>query len=153
MEYDKFVCSQCLEDVALQNFIRNNATTKICSYCDTQYPTKKCTSVEEVAKYIETCLLTEYEDPVEHVPYETKEGGYQAVVHDAYEILDSIEPIHSLGGNLFDDLVSIIGDSLWTKDYFDPCTTLPKRTAEAVKSSPLPPLKKRKSLSDALSGY
>jgi hypothetical protein len=117
---DKYVCVNCFDDYALKNFIKLSATHKICSYCNKKYKTNKCVKLEDIITYILECIMTEWEDPAESFPYESKEGGYQGNTYDTYDLLLDQEPIMTIHQELFNDIHSSYNNGLWGRNFFLP---------------------------------
>ena len=69
---ERYVCRQCVADPFLIEKLDESSEEKACSYCGTTPSADLVVLLDEIADY----LATEYEDPVESMPYDSKEGGY-----------------------------------------------------------------------------
>ena len=68
---------------------------------------------EEQIRRMRTWFLDNYEDPVEHCPYESAEGGYQFIAggpHDPHRVLEA-----EFGEKYSDSAIKILADELWTQ--------------------------------------
>ncbi|MEA2080401.1 MAG: HEPN-associated N-terminal domain-containing protein [Pseudomonadota bacterium] len=111
------VCAKCFEDEDIVDFIEDYDGPPGCSYCEcNDAPT---VPLEDVAEHMRGCLLQFYSFAADHLPYESREGGYQGAHWDTAELL-----FEELGfslpqdkeDKLFFDLTSHIGDEVWC-DY------------------------------------
>ncbi len=110
----KWVCKECFEDYALQQFIEENADHEECSFCGTENEEPIAAPLEEVARFIHTRLCHFYDDAAEWLRYETAEGGYQGTTYDTWDILeDVVELPQDDDGSLFQALVDAVGDRTW----------------------------------------
>src|SRR5689334_14770846 len=83
-----FMCARCTGDAELGAFVRENAISMTCSFCNresSRHPIAADADViaQRIANYVED----EWEDAAECVPYESAEGGYQARTLTADELL------------------------------------------------------------------
>lgn len=91
----KFVCAECIDDLELKSFVESNSTEFECSYCgkDVEEVSEGIESepisidVDDLINRIEERLEVDYDDPVNCLPYESREGGWQAsTVWTTYEL-------------------------------------------------------------------
>jgi hypothetical protein len=112
-----YVCQKCLDDKGLKQYICEMASADRCDYCGSEGDDLIAISVADLARHLEKCLLSEYDDAANHLPREGQEGGYLGEHWDTYDLL-SDEVSLSLpndDGQLFDDLRSAVGDRFWSK--------------------------------------
>lgn len=113
---DKYVCAGCFEDYAIKEFIKQTAVEKKCSYCSKKSTVPIAAELEIVVDFICQGINTEWEDPVEDLPYESAEGGYQgARVIDSDELIRyEIEELFNTNEAVLDDIVlSLVGSHDW----------------------------------------
>ncbi|WP_165739423.1 HEPN-associated N-terminal domain-containing protein, partial [Pseudoalteromonas sp. Z1A6] len=112
------ICPDCISEDGIKAFIieNSNVAPSTCSYCNTT--NLKTCDMGIVIGYIYGCIIKEWSDPAEELPYETAEGGYQG------EVLHTSELLWELGvdveyESIHDDIVNSIEQGYWTKtNYF-----------------------------------
>ena len=113
-----YICPDCIQEDGIKEFIIENSTTSVstCSYCnDTN--SKTC-NMDLVVGYIHDCLVTEWTDPAEELPFESAEGGFQGNVIDTHDLLYHAG-INTDDESIIEDISESIHQSHWTKsDYF-----------------------------------
>ncbi|MCK4435484.1 RES domain-containing protein [Candidatus Bathyarchaeota archaeon] len=104
---DKYVCAGCFEDYAIKEFIKETAVEKKCSYCNKKSKVPIAAELEIVVDFICQGINTEWEDPVENLPYESAEGGYQgARVIDSDELIRyEIEELENTDEEVLEDII------------------------------------------------
>lgn len=110
----KYVCTRCLSEPAIQQFIQNNPIHKPCSYCDSA--NRPCSSIDVVTEYILECIATEFESAIYRTPYDGSDGGYQVETFNTYELLYNVAPIEA-HDEVLEDIVSEIGDETWVESF------------------------------------
>ena len=111
---DKYVCSQCFDDEFIEDFIKENAVSKKCSYCGNESNELISADILEVASFIEDGLRSEYKEAVECLPWESAEGGWQGTTYDTYDILTDEIGLES--EELIPDLIHFLPETEWC-DY------------------------------------
>ena len=117
---NKYVCSNCFSDYAIQAFIKDNPDEKSCSFCGARSKDAIAADLGEVIKFIMEGIISEYSNPDdENMAYDSDEGGYLGEVYQTSDIFE--EEIAPTIEN--DDLAADISDSLveqyWCrKDYY-----------------------------------
>lgn len=97
---DESVCYDCFYDDGIKKFIKSNATANCCDFCNKKSSKNNIAmSIDEVTEFIMDSLLSEYDDPGNELPYESREGGYQGETQDLWDLL------------LYDCLIVENGDS------------------------------------------
>jgi hypothetical protein len=86
----KWVCAKCFEDEAIQEFIREQASRKRCTYCSRFARNPIAAEMDDVIEFIAEGINSEYEDAGNGVDYETAEGGYRLATMDSWELLEEI---------------------------------------------------------------
>jgi len=72
---DKHVCAECFDDYAIKEFINENADENKCSYCSNVSDEPIAIALVEVVDFICQGINTEWENPVESMGWESREGG------------------------------------------------------------------------------
>ena len=108
------VCGNCFEHEDLADMIVSYEEVGNCSYCNsTNVPTAP---FEDIAEHIKNCAEANYGKAADQLPYESREGGYQASWSNTHELLvDDIGIIlpNDDNGTLLADLVEALGDEAW----------------------------------------
>jgi len=117
---DKYVCSKCFDDYAICNFIERNAQKPVCDYCGNSSSDKLIAApIDDVIGLIVEGIEFEWGDPNnEGVPWESKEGGWQGKVYDAYEILVDQVELTIENEKLFQDILNSISNRQWCQKNF-----------------------------------
>jgi HEPN/RES N-terminal domain 1/RES domain len=122
---DLYVCGACLRDDALAEFANLNATSTKCEFCGTDLDEPHAASLGDVIEHMEKCISKAYADPADELFYETREGGWQGRVLDAWELMGEVE-FHVESEELFDTVVASFNDQDWCdRDYYR-CTKAEK---------------------------
>lgn len=115
---EKYACQDCVEDEALVAYVSEHAVTNRCEYCGQESDQPIAAPVDGITEVVHSGLSVDHNN-IDHegVPYETREGGWQADALDTSDLLFDEGPISHPG--LFDDLVSSMSDTLWVqRDYW-----------------------------------
>ena len=116
------VCTDCINDSGIQDFIKRNETEGICSFCDDgEYPVAP---LEDIAEHMEESLKYEYDNALEWLYYDHEEGGYIGRTWDPYDLLvGEIEldlPNDDYDGKLLQEIISRLPDITWCEaDPYD----------------------------------
>jgi len=110
---DKYVCGECFEDECVKNFIAGNAVSRRCSYCDRESDQENCAEISDVAEFIQDGLESEFDYAVNCLPFESREGGYQGVTYETYELLTDHAELGFENEALLQDLLGLLPDDLW----------------------------------------
>jgi len=111
------VCSGCIGDYAISEFIQNNAEENYCDYCDRTANRPIALKMEEVLEFINQGVRREWSNPANAgLPYETREGGWQGEVISSYELFGAFSSIDLEIDNqdLLDDIISAFSDQEWS---------------------------------------
>lgn len=113
----KAICPDCLTNLALKALTEDNLEESVCDYCGRRGEAVAC-DTDVVMTRIGESFSTEYTDPVEELPYETAEGGYQGDWFNTHDLVWKIG--EEIGGDAFlADLITAYGDKAWCeRDYF-----------------------------------
>jgi hypothetical protein len=121
LDLDENICSTCIDEVGISNFIINNQDPNIdcCSYCNETEALEgfKACNFGLVVEHIFLSISAEWCDPAKVLPYQSAEGGYQG------EVIDTEELLYYLGVNVDDekiitDIAGCIENGYWCRqDY------------------------------------
>ena len=109
---ERYLCCQCVTDPVLVEKLRESSEDKACSYCGT-IPSADLIVLLDA---IDDCLRAEYEDPNGYLIYDSKEGGYQGIVHYGDELVMDLDP-WSDREDLVEDAAAAFSDNLWCEDH------------------------------------
>ena len=114
----EYVCGDCLQDKGLAAFVSDNAQSKKCDFCGCVREQAHAASLGDVIEHMAECIAEEYTDPANELPYETREGGWQGQVFDAWELMNEIG-VHVDSEELLERIVEAFSDQEWCQqDYF-----------------------------------
>ena len=108
-----------MSDNDLKRFIRDEAVAPSCSFCGRESRKSLIAAdADELVEHIAACLSAEYEDAAEQVPYESREGGYQARTMDSEDLLYE-EGLERINDEAFDYIAQNLPDLPWVqRDFF-----------------------------------
>jgi hypothetical protein len=112
------ICSECVSDPFLAQWIDDNATATVCRFCGRDGDEPIAASFDEFIGVIVGAIGFDWNHPDnEGVMYVSAEGGYQAAVSDIYEVLDNYDI--SEDADVVEALIESIDDSGWIeRDYY-----------------------------------
>lgn len=112
-DIDKYICSECVEDEFLRNWIDENAIETIeCNYCGKVHPAVLMTDLME--KVLMPTFEKYYWYAVEHLGWDGREGGYQGTTYDTEDVVNNFAEEISSNQQVLDDIVEAIGyDQAW----------------------------------------
>lgn len=111
-----YVCTECIPERGIRDFIEGNRTSKECSYCDAKSTSPIAADLDDVADYINSCIAEEYDDAVNHLFYDSGEGGYQGEHCDTYDLLveeTELDLPKDGSGELLFALIERLPDKAW----------------------------------------
>jgi hypothetical protein len=110
---DQHVCPACVVDDDLKVVVQAAAEVDTCDYCGESTPdTPLAASVNVLLDAVVQGLRTEYDDPVQGVAWDSREGGWQGVVpQDTDDLLQELEVCDY--GDLLLDLTNAIQIEEW----------------------------------------
>jgi hypothetical protein len=86
-----YVCEDCIEDSALQEFVRTHLVSDECTYCERVGENAIAANLEDVLEFMDGVISEEYDDPNEGMSYISAEGGWQGEVIEGAEIFYEIQ--------------------------------------------------------------
>lgn len=117
---DRFVCGRCIPNADLRGYIRRNATSTRCDFCGRTSTTKNIAAdADAVIQLVADYVNDEYEDASEMVPYESREGGYQAKTLSTDELLLYEVGLEGANDGFLAAVADTLPDNAWVqKDFF-----------------------------------
>lgn len=111
-DIDKYVCSECVEDNYLKQWIDKNATEIMeCDYCGNTHPVVLMTDLMYV---LMDTFRKYYGYAVEHLGWDGREGGYQGTTYDSVSVISHFSKSISSNQQIIDDITEAIGyDKCW----------------------------------------
>lgn len=111
-DIDKYICSECVEDNYLKQWIDENATEIMeCAYCGNTHPVVLMTDLMYV---LMDTFRKYYGYAVEHLGWDGREGGYQGTTYDTEDVVNNFAEEISSNQQVLDDIVEAIGyDQAW----------------------------------------
>jgi len=111
---EKYVCPSCVTDPFLSDDLAGSLEDEDCSYCGARGAADLMQLLDLVADFVGS----EFQDPANQLPFESREGGYQGVVYDGYEVIQDL-PDWTDSDDLLEDVSSAFGGSAWCeRDYY-----------------------------------
>jgi hypothetical protein len=107
---DQFVCAKCFEDEAIQEFIRDNASEKKCSYCRRRSKKPIAAPMNDVLELIGESLHHEYADPAEENARD--DGEWVIEPRDTSDVFAGLDPITE-NMDVFEEIVDAFSDAAW----------------------------------------
>lgn len=114
MAGEKFVCPACVTDTFLSCELAGSLEDQDCSYCGAHGAADLIELLNAIADYV----CGEFQDPADQLPFESREGGYQGLVYDGYEVVQNL-PEWTNSDALLEDVSLAFGGSAWSeRDYY-----------------------------------
>lgn len=114
---DLYACPACVNDSYLANVLAANLEDEPCSYCGAA----KAARISIICGEISATILAYYTDPVNVLPYDTREGGFQGEDFSASELVAEEFCDWTDRENLLNDVVTAFEDDhkAWCdRDYY-----------------------------------
>lgn len=117
-EADGDICSECVSDPYLVQWIDDNASATTCTFCGRKDDEPIAAAFDEFVGVVVGGIGFDWNHPdSEGISYISREGGYQAAVSDIYEVLENYDI--SENGDVVDALIDAIDDNGWVeRDYY-----------------------------------
>jgi hypothetical protein len=114
---EKYVCRECINDYAIQDFIEGELEEDICSYCGkTSNSGPIAAKIDNIINFIIHGIQSEWDDPRNCMSWESKEGGWiGAEVLDIYDLLFYTIGLEIDNDELRDDIAQSILQDEWCK--------------------------------------
>ncbi len=105
------MCPDCIDDYAIQEFIRNNAVENECSYCAKSSDQEIAAPLDEVVDFMLDGISSEWDDPANCMGWE---GGWVgAEVIDSDELIRERVGLDSSNEDVLEDIVRGMPDQEW----------------------------------------
>lgn len=112
---DRWVCTECIEEEALAQLVRDAATHSVCSYCGTHGSRPIAAELDVVLEAISDGLSAEYGNPAnEGVPWE--KGWALGGVVDTWDLLWDFGITSNTG--VQEDIVDAFDNAEWCQRNF-----------------------------------
>src|SRR5712692_3351590 len=109
---DNQICSGCISDPYLKEFIKNSVTHESpCTFCGR----RPSVELDDVMEIIGNTVADYYNRAVNEAPYETAEGGYQGATYDTDDVLDDIIGDISRRDDVIDAIRQSFDDDIWVE--------------------------------------
>lgn len=117
-EAEGHICSECVSDPFLAEWIDDNATATACRFCGREDGEPIAASFDELVGVVVGGISFDWNHPDnEGIMYVSAEGGYQAAVSDIFDVLDGYDI--SDDADVIDALIESIDDNGWVeRDYY-----------------------------------
>ena len=113
MPGERYVCPACVTDRFVIEELEGSLEDEACSYCDAVPSADLVVLLDQIADYI----MSELEDPADSLLCIGREGGYQGVVDDGYDVVLALDP-WSDRVDPIEGLATAFSGSLWCeRDY------------------------------------
>lgn len=111
-DIDKYVCSECVEDNYLKQWIDENTTEREkCDYCGKIHSVVLMTDLMYV---LMNSIQKYYGYAVEYLGWDSREGGYQGTTYDSVSVISHFSEGISSNQQIIDDITEAIGyDKCW----------------------------------------
>lgn len=115
---DGDICSECVSDPFLAEWIDDNATGTACRFCGREDDEPIAASFDDLVGVVVGGIGFDWNHPdSEGVMYVSADGGYQAAVSDIYDVLDGYDISEDAG--VIEALIESIDDNGWVeRDYY-----------------------------------
>ena len=111
------VCSHCIDEPCLAEYIEENASEDECSYCDYRragWELPSAMDLDELLAHMRERIEMEYEDAANSVGYESREGGYLLPTMDGDDLLREACPDwEPRSEGLRDEIANEFKHTLW----------------------------------------
>lgn len=84
----KDICTDCVTNPALKEIVEENLEVEKCDHCGRTADEPIAADTDHVMEQIGESFASAYADPIEELPYESREGGYQGNWFDTWECVD-----------------------------------------------------------------
>ena len=107
---DTHVCAHCVSDAELKQVLASSEVDFPCAYCGRT----PAAEFEDLLDALSDAIQYNYEDPVHHLPYESREGGYQGTVDGGYDMVYGLDAWTD-SQQLLEDAATAFSGSAWTR--------------------------------------
>ena len=115
------VCTDCINEPGIQEFIQQNETEGICSFCNDDEHI--AATLDDIADHMKESLKYEYDDALEWFFYDYEEGGYIGKTWDTWDLLSEeieLELPNDYDRKLFQEIIDRLPQRTWCEaDPYD----------------------------------
>lgn len=117
-EADGAICSDCVSDTALKQWVTQNLSEGACRFCGKDSGEPIAASFDDFIGVVLTGVRFDWNHPDdEGIMYISAEGGYQAATSDTWEVLGDYDI--SEDGDVIDAIIDVVGDNGWVeREYY-----------------------------------
>lgn len=108
-----WVCANCVSNPLLQELLKRESMDSACSYCDSN----PAAPMELLLEKISNAAFSGYTDPANELPYESREGGYQGVLIESYELIQDLGHWTD-NEKLQEDVEEAFNGSVWCRENY-----------------------------------
>ena len=108
-----FVCTGCIDEPGIQDFIENNSVDQECSYC--KHKDVPVAALDDVTDHMESCIKEEYDNTNEWAVYDS-ESGYWVGAWDNWDLLTDelqMDFPNDHDTELLKDIISRLPEFVW----------------------------------------
>lgn len=105
----KYVCSRCVTDHYLKELLQTNAGPNRCSFCDS----RRAADFGVLFNCLESTVNHFYNNAVEELPWDSREGGFQGENFDSYELMQEHLSDWTDDSSLLDEVAGQLDDCDW----------------------------------------
>lgn len=115
-EVEGSICSGCVEDDALKDWVSKHLSDSECRFCGTEREDLISASFEDFVGVVLEGFRFDYNDPDdEGIMYVSREGGYQAPTYDSWDVVAN----YDIGSeHVEEELADVLMDKMWVKRDF-----------------------------------
>jgi HEPN/RES N-terminal domain 1/RES domain len=114
---DRWVCDRCFGNQDIQEYIRSEAESHECDFCGRVSRKRPIAAdLPAVVEFMLEAIDREYEHAVNALGWDGREGGFQGIYWDSYDLLTDelqLDLPNDEDGELLQVLVDCLGDQEW----------------------------------------
>jgi hypothetical protein len=112
------VCAECVDEPALQEFIRNNAVSARCDFCGRESNEAIACDYDDFKEVLAAGIEVDWEDALNFMPRDGANWALEDAHTDIYDLLTGGDLDVELGPNLFQQVVDDFADISYAPRYF-----------------------------------
>lgn len=111
-----FVCDNCVDEVALKSFIRDNAEAESCDYCGREEETAIACPVDDFLRMLKDGFDVDWDDALNFMPFDGEDWAIPEAQKDIWDLLDWFQL--DLQDDLRDAVIRHFEDTTFAPRYF-----------------------------------
>jgi hypothetical protein len=115
---DKYVCPQCVDDLALRELIAAHAEETSCSYCESTDDQPIACELDLFLGWVAEAIALDWDDATNFMPYEGDGWALPGVNREIYDLLGDGELELDVHPALFDDIVQAFIDRTFAPRHY-----------------------------------